>query len=52
MDLGPWIVLAIFIALMAFSIGSRSQPDGNGSNDLRPPGEPGDTDPLQGRYDV
>ena len=52
MDLGPWIVLAIFIALIAFSMASRTQPDGHGSNDLKSPGEPGDSDPTQGRFDV
>lgn len=43
MDFGPWLVLAIFIALIAFSTMSRMRDDRNGrpGGDLRPPGEPG-----------
>jgi hypothetical protein len=52
MDLGPWIVLVLFIALIAFSMASRTRPDDYGSSDMKPPGEPGDSDPLQGRFDV
>ena len=43
MELGPLIVLAIFIALIAFSMTSRMRDDRDGrpGSDLRPPGEPG-----------
>jgi len=43
MDLEPWIVLAIFIAIIAFSMKSRLRDDRDGrpDSDLRPPGEPG-----------
>ena len=46
MDLWPWIVLAIFIGLIAFSMTSRMRDDRSGrpGSDLRPPGEPGDAD--------
>jgi hypothetical protein len=46
MDLGPLIVLAIFIALIAFSMTTRIRNDRGGrpGSDLRPPGEPGDAD--------
>ena len=50
--LGPLIVLAIFVALIAFSMTSRTRPDAYGPRDMKPPGEPGDSDPLQGRFDV
>jgi hypothetical protein len=44
--LGPLIVFAIFIALIAFSMSGRMRDDRNGrpGSDLRPPGEPGDAD--------
>jgi len=43
MDLEPWIVLAILLALIAFSMKSRLRDDRDGrpGSDLRPPGEPG-----------
>jgi len=46
MDLGPWIVLVIFLGLIAFSATSRMRDDRGGrpGSDLRPPGEPGDAD--------
>jgi len=50
--LGPLIVLVIFIALDAFSMASRTRPDDYGPRDMKPPGEPGDSDPVQGRFDV
>lgn len=52
MDLGPWIVLAIFIALIAFSMASRTRSGGDGSSDLKPPSEPGDAGNYEGRLDV
>ena len=46
MDLWPVLVLAIFIGLVAFSMTSRMRDDRGGrpGSDLRPPGEPGDSD--------
>jgi len=46
MDFGPWIVFALFIVLIAFSMSSRMRDDRDGrpGSDLRPPGEPGDSD--------
>jgi len=46
MDLGPLIVLAILIGVIAFSMSSRMRDDRDGrpGSDLRPPGEPGDAD--------
>jgi hypothetical protein len=46
MDFWPWIVFAIFIGLIAFSMTSRMRDDRGGrpGSDLRPPGEPGDAD--------
>jgi hypothetical protein len=46
MDLWPWIVLVIFLALIAFSATSRMRDDrgGRAGSNLRPPGEPGDAD--------
>jgi hypothetical protein len=46
MDLWPLIVLAVFIGLLAFSMSSRMQDDrdGRAGSDLKPPGEPGDSD--------
>ena len=43
MDLEPWIVLAILLALIAFRMKSRLRDDRDGrpGSDLRPPGEPG-----------
>ena len=43
MDLGPLIVLAILIGVIAFSMSSRMRDDRDGrpGSDLRPPGEPG-----------
>ena len=52
MDLAPLIVIVVFIALIAFSTASRVRPDDYGPRDMKPPGEPGDSDPLQGRFDV
>jgi hypothetical protein len=52
MDVGPWIVLVLFLALIAFSMASRTRPDDSRPRDMKPPGEPGDSDPLQGRFDV
>ena len=50
--LGPFIVLGIFIALIAFSMASRVRSGDYGPRDMKRPGEPGDSDPLQGRFDV
>jgi hypothetical protein len=50
MDLSPLIVIVLFVALTAFSIWSRTQ-DGNSGgrgSELKPPGEPGDTDRTDG----
>ena len=46
MDLGPVIVIAIFLGLVAFSMAGRMRDDRDGrpGSDLRPPGEPGDAD--------
>ena len=44
MNLAPVIVIAVFIALIAFSMATRMRDDRDGrpGGDLRPPGEPGD----------
>lgn len=55
MDLAPLIVIVAFVALVALSTWARAQSEGGiGSprSGLKPPGEPGDSDPLQGRLDV
>ena len=44
MDIGPFVVLVIALALIAFSISSRTQQRDRGDSlevELRPPGEPG-----------
>src|SRR5437762_8026582 len=48
MDLGPVIVIVIFIGLIAFSMAGRMRDDRDGrpGSDLRPPGEPGDADRI------
>lgn len=53
MDIGPIVVLMIALALIAFSISSRTQQRDRGNGlevELRPPGEPGNdgdrADPL------
>jgi len=50
MDLTPLIVIVLFIALTAFSIWSRTQDNdaGGRGRELKPPGEPGDTDRPDG----
>jgi hypothetical protein len=54
MDLGPLIVIAIFLGLVAFSMTSRMGDDRGGrpGSDMRPPGEPGDADSYSGRLDI
>jgi hypothetical protein len=44
MDFAPLIVLAIVIALVALSTSARTRRRDDGSTDLKPPGEPGDSD--------
>ena len=54
MDLGPVIVIAIFLGLVAFSMAGRMRDDRDGrpGSDLRPPGEPGDAGRDGIHYDV
>jgi hypothetical protein len=52
MDLWPLIVLAVIIALVAFSMSTRVRRRDDGSSDLRPPGEPGNSDRTIGGPDV
>jgi hypothetical protein len=50
MDLTPLIVLVVFVAVIALSIWSRTRDDSAGrpGSELKPPGEPGDTDRADG----
>ena len=54
MDLGPVIVIAIFLGLVAFSMAGRMRDDRDGrpGSDLRPPGEPGDAGRDGTHFDV